>query len=84
MLARVTSLGLLTARGRQRTVSIHALAAARALNRLHIVGETLRHTLNVLAIAASEWLRPQRHAHVPERDGPRVDGSRLPKASDER
>ena len=60
------------------------LAAARALNRLHIVGETLRHTRNVLASAAPQWLRPQLHAHFPERSGPRFDEYRLPKANDER
>ena len=35
---------LIKARGRQRTDSTHILAAVRALNRLEVVGETLRHT----------------------------------------
>jgi hypothetical protein len=84
MLARCKSLGLLKARGRQRTDSTHVRAAVRALNRLQIVGETLRHTLNVLASAAPQWLRPQRHAHFPARYGPRFDEYRLPRAKDER
>ncbi len=42
---------LLKARGRQRTDSTHFLAAVRALNRLEVVGETLRHALDSLAVA---------------------------------
>jgi len=47
------------ARGRQRTDSTHVLAAVRALNRLEVVGETLRHALDSLAVAAPAWLRPR-------------------------
>ena len=42
--------GLLKARGRQRTDATHVLASVRALNRLELVGETLRAALNELAI----------------------------------
>jgi transposase len=48
---------LVKARGRQRTDSTHVLAAVRALNRIKVVGETLRHALNTLAVVAPEWLR---------------------------
>jgi transposase len=48
---------LVKARGRQRTDSTHILAAVRALNRIEVVGETMRHALNTLAVAAPEWLR---------------------------
>jgi Transposase domain (DUF772) len=48
---------LVKARGRQRTDSTHVLAAVWALNRLEVVGETLRHSLNTLAVVAPEWLR---------------------------
>jgi transposase len=48
--------GWLKARGRQRTDSTHVLAAIRDLNRLECAGETLRHTLNVLAEVAPDWL----------------------------
>ncbi len=51
--------GWLKERGQQRTDSTHVLAAVRALTRLECVGETLRHTLNVLAEVAPEWLRTQ-------------------------
>lgn len=57
LLERVRELGLLKSRGRQRTDSTHVLAAVRMLNRLERVGETLRATLNVLAVVAPEWVR---------------------------
>jgi hypothetical protein len=46
---------LIKARGRQRTDSTHVLAAVRALNRLEVVGETMRHALTTLAVVAPEW-----------------------------
>jgi transposase len=49
--------GWLKARGRARTDSTHVLAKVRALNRVELVGETLRAALNVLAIVAPDWLR---------------------------
>src|ERR671933_2638962 len=49
LLERCRALGLLTARGRQRTDSTHVLAAIRVMNRLELVAETLRATLNALA-----------------------------------
>jgi hypothetical protein len=38
-------------------VLTHVLAATRDLNRLELVGETLRATLNALATVAPQWLR---------------------------
>src|SRR5688500_10599193 len=58
-LARVRERGLLKVRGRQRTDSTHVLAAIRVLNRLELVGETLRHALNSLAVVAPAWLQAQ-------------------------
>ena len=55
MLRRFRELGLLRGRGRQRSDSTHVLAAVRLLNRLELVGETLRHGLEVLAEAAPAW-----------------------------
>jgi len=49
--------GWLAARGRQRTDSTHVVAAVRALQRLELVQETLRHALDVLATVAPVWLR---------------------------
>jgi transposase len=48
LLDRVVEAGLLKARGRQRTDATHVLAAVRDLNRLEMVGETLRAALEAL------------------------------------
>lgn len=79
MLTRLKAVGLLKARGRQRTDSTHVLAAIRVLNRLTLVGETMRHALNTLATVAPEWLRPHLDPAWAERYGPRFDDYRLPK-----
>lgn len=57
LLMRLQELGLLKTRGRQRTDSTQVLAAVRVLNRLERVGETLRATLNSLAVVAPEWIQ---------------------------
>jgi len=56
MLTLFREQGFLKARGRQRTDSTHVLAAIQVLNRLESIGDTLRHTLNVLATTAPDWL----------------------------
>jgi transposase len=58
VLRRCQEQGWLKARGRQRTDSTSILGAVTALNQLELVGETLRHALNVLATVAPEWLKP--------------------------
>jgi len=77
--------GLLKARGlRSRTDSTYVLAASRDLHRLENIGETLRHTLNCLAVAAPDWLR---HHAVPAwvaRYAVRIEQYRLPKDEPER
>jgi len=79
MLARFRELGLLKARGRQRTDSTHVLAAVRAVNRLESVGETLRAALNALAVAAPDWLMQHADAEWPDRYGRAFEEWRLPK-----
>jgi transposase len=69
---------LIKARGRQRTDSMHILAAVRALNRIEVVGETLRHTLNTLAVVASEWLRAVSPPEWRDRYARRAKDDRLP------
>jgi transposase len=80
-LARVREYGLLKARGRQRTDSTHVLAAIRVLNRLELVGETLRHALNSLAVVAPDWLRAQAPAVWFDRYGRRMENYHLPKTA---
>src|SRR5579862_5535108 len=65
--------GWLKARGKQRTDSTHVLAAIHALNRLENAGETLRHTLNVLADAAPKWLATTMQPDWVDRYGKRFE-----------
>jgi hypothetical protein len=81
LLERCRALGLLTARGQQRTDSTHVLAAVRVLNRLELVAETLRAALNALATAAPDWLQALSPLAWYERYSRRIEESRLPKAT---
>src|SRR4051794_40826125 len=76
LLERCQGAGLLKPRGRQRTDSTAVLAAVRALNRLDLVGETLRHALEALAVAAPAWLRAQAPPEWYDRYGARVETGR--------
>jgi transposase len=82
LLARCRERGLLKARGRQRTDSTHVLAAVRALNRLELVRETMRHALDDVAGAAPDWLRQHAEAEWAARYGRRWDEERLPKGKE--
>src|SRR5215217_7887661 len=79
LLERCRVLGLLKARGQQRTDSTHVLAAIRVLNRLELVAETLRATLNALATVAPDWLQGLAPLAWYERYSRRIEESRLPK-----
>jgi transposase len=81
LLTRVRERGLLKARGRQRTDSTHALAAIRVLNRLELVGETVRYALNSLAVVAPDWLRAQVPSEWFDRYGSRVENYHFPKTT---
>jgi transposase len=78
LLDRLVELGLVTARGRQRTDATHVVAAVRDLNRLEMVGETLRAALEALAAAAPQWLAGHIDADMVKRYGARIDEWRLP------
>jgi transposase len=75
---------LLHARGTQRTDSTHVLAAVRALNRIELVGETMRAALNTLALVAPDWLRAHRQPDWIDRYGRRAEDLRLPKGQEAR
>jgi transposase len=79
LLERCRALGLLKARGQQRTDSTHVLAAIRVLNRLELVAETLRATLNVLATVAPDWLQGFAPLAWYERYSRRIEDTRLPR-----
>jgi transposase len=72
---------LLKAGGRQRTDSTHVLTAARAMNRTECVHETLRHALEVLAVAAPEWLLSQALPPWAEAYERRAFDERLPRTA---
>lgn len=76
--------GLVRKRGHQRTDSTEVLAAIRTLNRLELVGETLRAALNALAVVAPDWMRAHSQPVWVERYGPRVSDYHLPADEKER
>ncbi|MFK4272236.1 IS1182 family transposase [Streptomyces milbemycinicus] len=86
LLARLPELGFLRTGGRVRTDATHVLALVRDLNRLEFCTETLRCTLEALAVAAPHWLCAVGVADASrqERYGQRADSYRLPKGEPER
>ena len=78
LLERCRTMGLLKARGQQRTDSTHVLAAIRVMNRLALVAETLRAALNALATVAPAWLQAMAPLAWYERYGKRIEDTRLP------
>lgn len=79
LLTNLRAQKLIKARGKQRTDSTHVLAAIRELNRLELIGETLRAALNALASVVPDWIRAHCPAEWVERYGRRVEDYRLPK-----
>jgi len=76
--------GWLKSRGKQRTDSTHILAATRRLNQLELVHETLRHTLNELALEAAAWLKQRVNAEWFDTYSKRTSNYLLPKKDTER
>ncbi|MFJ7272609.1 IS1182 family transposase [Streptomyces sp. NPDC099050] len=76
--------GLLAAGGKARTDSTHVASAARALNLLEFIAETLRFAMNAVAQGAPDWLgehvRPDWFRHY----STKIDESRFPKKRDRR
>jgi transposase len=81
---RCQARGWRKARGRQRTDSTDILGAVKALNQFELVGETLRHALNVLATVAPGWLKPLVPPEWFERYAERIEDYRLPKDKGDR
>jgi transposase len=84
LLERCQVQGLVKSRGQQRTDSTHVLAAIRVLNRLELVGETLRAALNELAHVAPNWLQSVAPLEWYERYSRRIEDSRLPRETTKR
>ena len=81
LLERCRALGLLKARGQQRTDSTHVLAAIRVMNRLELVAETRRAALNALATVAPDWLQALAPLAWYERYSKRIEDTRLPQST---
>ena len=78
VLARLEAADLFAPGGRQRTDSTHVVGAVRVLNRLEVVGETLRAALNQVASVLPDWLQAQVPPAWYERYGRRTEEYRLP------
>jgi transposase len=83
MLRHFVAKGWVKAGGKQRTDSTHVLAKVRNLNRLELVGETLRNALDALAESAPEWLMQQISREWQLRYALRFEAYRLPKSAQE-
>ena len=84
LLTHCQAQGLLRAGGRQRTDATHVLAAVRVLNRLELVGETLRAALNAVAAAEPAWLTRHAPRSWYQRYSRRLAYSRRPSSETER
>lgn len=84
LLSRLKELKLLKAGGQQRSDSTHILGAVRQLNRVEIVGETMRQGLNELSEFAPEWVKGIAKPEWFARYGRRFEQMRLPKEPGER
>lgn len=84
LLAQLKQKNLIKAGGQQRTDATHVLASVRQLNRLEIVGETVRRALNELAEADPTWVQSIAQPEWFSRYGRRFEQIRLPKEKAER
>lgn len=84
MLSHFNKYDLIKNRGMQRTDSTQVIAAIRQVNRLELVGETLRATLNEIAAVAPQWLTEIISDDWFDRYSTRFDDYRLPKKKNER
>lgn len=76
--------GFIQDKGKQRTDSTHILANIRVMNRLELVAETMRSTLNELAEFEPDWLREVAETSWYDRYESRVENYRLPKSETKR
>lgn len=74
--------GLLKERGKARTDSTRILASVRRINRLELIGETLRATLNRLAVVAPEWLQEQVDSTWYQRYAKRFEKEKKPRGAE--
>lgn len=80
VLAVAVARRLVRPRGRQRTGSTHVLAAVKMRSRIDCATEAFRQALNVLAVAAPDWLLGHTLPHWAERYTGRGDWGQTAKA----
>lgn len=78
------SKGLLKKRGKQRSDSTHVLGAVRDLNRLEMLGETLRYAFNSIARIEPAWMRQHAKADWYKQYAIRFEAARLPETEAKR
>ena len=83
-LKRMKEMGLVKERGSQRTDATHVLSQVRTLNRLELVGETLRQALNEVAKIAQDWLESWIPHEWLNKYGRRVEEPKLSRKSETR
>jgi transposase len=79
ILEKLQEKGLLSGRQKQRSDATHVLAQIRNLNRLELVGEAMRVTLNRLAQIAPDWLEDFMPSDWLDRYAQRFNTWHLPK-----
>lgn len=84
VLERCGALGLVKAGGKQRTDATYVLAAIRVMNRLELIGETVRAVLNDLATIDPDWLSSVAPAEWYKRYSRRIEDDRLPRSKEKR
>jgi transposase len=84
LLARCREQDLIKARGKQRTDATRVLAAIRVMNRLELIGETIRATLNELSTVAPAWLQSVAPSDWYKRYSRRIEDDRLPQSQEKR
>ncbi|MFO7623039.1 MAG: IS1182 family transposase [Anaerolineales bacterium] len=84
LLSKLKERNLIKAGGQQRTDSTHILAAVRQLNRLEILGETVRRALNELSAFDPVWVQRIAKPEWFSRYGRRFEQIRLPKEGEKR
>lgn len=82
MLEKLKKRGFLKGKHVQRTDATHVIAKIRRMNRLELVGETMRRVLDDIAEETPEWLKERIEPEWIERYGKRFDTYRLPKSED--
>jgi transposase len=84
LLERCRHLELVKARSKQRTDATRVLAAIRVMNRLELIGETIRAALNELSTVAPDWLQSVALSDWYKRYGRRIEDDRLPQSKEKR